>query len=58
MVYVILILFWYMVSVMILKAELLHHVKQFHMRYIGRERGKVAVEREGEKRERKGGLYL
>ena len=29
-----------------------HQAKQFHMRFIGRERGKVVAEREGRKRER------
>lgn len=29
-----------------------HQAKQFHVRFIGRERGKVAMEREGGRRER------
>ena len=33
-------------------SEESHKAKQFHVRFIGRERGKVAAEREGGKRER------
>jgi hypothetical protein len=33
-------------------SEGLHQAKQFHVRFIGRERGKVAMEREGGRRER------